>query len=300
MRHTGWMVAAALLLAAAAAPQTLPAAPPERVLVAQQAQTPPQTPKVEWTQASPLAEGMRVAVHGKIVRGAPYSADKSTESVQVLADGNRIVRRTTSHLWRDSEGRTRTEDTNAQGVQSVTITDPTSGETWVLNPQTRTAFRAGVFVYSPKGEGKVTVTTTHRDPAQAPPPPPPPPPPASAGAVGVPGGLFKVEEDTKVEGQVTREDLGQQQLEGLTATGTRTTTVIPAGAIGNEQPIRVVSEQWYSPELQILVLTKFSDPRSGETTFRLVNVSRAEPDRSLFTVPPDYTVKESKIQRRPQ
>jgi len=118
--------------------------------------------------------------------------------------------------------------------------------------------------------------------------------------VGVPGGLFKVEEGVKVEGQVTREDLGRQQLEGITATGTRTTTVIPAGAIGNEQPIRIVSEQWYSPELQILVLTKFSDPRSGETTFRLANVSRAEPDRGLFTVPPDYTVKESKIQRRPE
>ncbi len=72
---------------------------------------------------------------------------------------------------------------------------------------------------------------------------------------------------------------------------------IPAGAIGNEQPIRVVSEQWWSPDLNLIVLTKFSDPRSGETTFRLTNVSRAEPDRGLFIVPPDYTVKESKIQR---
>ena len=316
MKHTAWMATAALLLASAATPQTLPASPIEHALVAQQAHTSLQAPKIERPQPSGVPGGMRVAVHRKIVRGAPYSADKYTESVQVLADGNRIVHRTVSRVWRDSEGRTRTEETGPQGAQSVTITDPASGETWVLDPQTRTAFRAGVFVYDAKGEGKVTITTTHPDGAQAPaPPPPPPPPPASAGAVGVPGGLvrveegvgavgvpgglLKVEEGVKAEGKVTREDLGQQQLEGLAAIGTRTTTVIPAGAIGNEQPIRIVSEQWYSPELQMLVATKFSDPRSGETTFRLTNVSRAEPDRSLFTVPPDYTVKESEIQRQP-
>ena len=241
---------------------------------------------------------MKVSVIGRITRGAPYSADTVTESAQVLADGNRIVRRSATHVWRDSGGRTRTEETNAQGVQSVMITDPTSGETWVLDPQARTAFRSGVFVYGAKGG--VVGGMTAVGPTPPPPLPPPPPPPASAGAVGVTGGLWKAEEGVKVEGQVTREDLGQQKIEGLNVTGTRTTTVIPAGAIGNEQPIKVVSEQWYSPELQLLVLTKFSDPRSGETTFRVTNVSRSEPDRSLFTVPPDYTIKESKIQRVPR
>jgi hypothetical protein len=95
----------------------------------------------------------------------------------------------------------------------------------------------------------------------------------------------------------TREDLGRQTIEGVNAAGTRTTWTIPAGAIGNLQPIRIVSEQWMSPDLRILVLTKHSDPRTGENTYRLQNIVRAEPDRSLFTVPADYTLKESGIRK---
>ena len=98
-------------------------------------------------------------------------------------------------------------------------------------------------------------------------------------------------------GETVREELGTQTVEGVAATGTRTTTTIAAGAIGNLQPIKVVSEQWFSTDLQVLVLTKHSDPRSGDTTYRLVNIVRAEPDRSLFTVPPDYTIKGSGIRQ---
>ena len=101
-------------------------------------------------------------------------------------------------------------------------------------------------------------------------------------------------------GQTTHEDLGQQTIEGVSATGTRTTTEIPAGAIGNDQPIKIVSEQWFSPELQVLVLTNHSDPRTGETTYRLTGIVRAEPARSLFDLPPDYTLKESVIRRQQQ
>jgi hypothetical protein len=98
---------------------------------------------------------------------------------------------------------------------------------------------------------------------------------------------------------VVTENLGQQTVEGVNAAGTRSTTTIPAGAIGNLQPIKVVAEQWLSPDLQILVMTRHSDPRSGDTTYRLQNIVRAEPDRSLFTVPPDFTLKESGI-REPE
>jgi hypothetical protein len=97
--------------------------------------------------------------------------------------------------------------------------------------------------------------------------------------------------------QTTQEALGQQTVEGILATGTRTTRVIPAGAIGNLQPIRVISEEWMSPDLQVFVMTKHSDPRTGETIYRLSNIVRAEPDRSLFTVPPDYTLREPTIRR---
>jgi hypothetical protein len=81
----------------------------------------------------------------------------------------------------------------------------------------------------------------------------------------------------------------------VSAEGTRSTITIPAGEIGNTLPIEVVDETWYSPELQINVMTKHRDPRSGETTYRLTNLSRSEPDRSLFEVPAGYAVQEGKM-----
>jgi hypothetical protein len=86
-------------------------------------------------------------------------------------------------------------------------------------------------------------------------------------------------------------------IEGVAVEGRKTTTVIPAGQIGNEQPLTIVSEEWRSPELQVLVMTRHSDPRSGESTYRLSNIVRAEPDRSLFMVPPDYEIKDTGIRR---
>jgi hypothetical protein len=89
----------------------------------------------------------------------------------------------------------------------------------------------------------------------------------------------------------TKEDLGEQVMEGVTAKGTRTTTVIPAGALGNELPITVTSEEWLSPDLKVLVMTKHADPRSGETTYRLTGITRGEPDPSLFELPAGVTIK---------
>ena len=96
----------------------------------------------------------------------------------------------------------------------------------------------------------------------------------------------------EVAGESTKEDLGQQSIEGVAANGTRTTTVIPAGAIGNEQPITIVSEQWFSPDLEMLVLTRHSDPRVGETTYRLTNINRSEPAASLFEIPAEFKVEQ--------
>ena len=60
----------------------------------------------------------------------------------------------------------------------------------------------------------------------------------------------------------------QKVIEGvLVGRHAGTTIVIPAGAIGNQQPITVTSEQWFSPDLEILVMTRHSDPRSGETSY---------------------------------
>jgi hypothetical protein len=83
-------------------------------------------------------------------------------------------------------------------------------------------------------------------------------------------------------------------VEGVEAEGTRTTVTIPAGAMGNERPLLIVSERWYSAELQTVVMTKHSDPRFGDTTYRLTNISRSEPDHSLFELPADYKVTEGR------
>src|SRR5262249_1300955 len=96
------------------------------------------------------------------------------------------------------------------------------------------------------------------------------------------------------EGKEVTEQLGKQMIEGVEAEGTRSTVTIAAGEIGNDRPIEIVSERWYSPELQLVVMTRHSDPRLGETTYRLTNISRTEQAKSLFEVPVDYTVKEGR------
>jgi hypothetical protein len=236
------------------------------------------------------AGNARFVVETRVTRGAPYAAEAVSEFVQVLSDGNRIVRRTTTRLVRDSEGRTRRETIGAGGtVETVVITDPVSGNTVVLDPATRTARRGGFAMAAMAGargrgsaggtvtvmqggagtwtsatQAEVAVTELART--------------AASGARGRRG-----------EAPPNSEPLGEQTIEGVKATGTRTTTVIAAGAIGNEQPITVVSEQWFSPELQMLILTKHTDPRVGETIYRVSNIVRSEPDHSLFQVPSDYT-----------
>jgi hypothetical protein len=249
----------------------------------------------------------RMALEAKITPGAPYSAEATSETIQVLADGNRINRKSVTRVYRDSEGRTRREELDDTGaVITISIVDPVAHTSYVLNPATRTAYREQVLLRTPmmrsggpgtpgdiisKMEAERRAADRNGDAPPPPPPaprspgapPPPPPPPPAAPAAPMPNR------------EVVTENLGQQTVEGVNATGSRTTTTIPAGAIGNLQPIKVISEQWVSTDLHVLVMTKHSDPRSGETNYRLQSIVRADPDRSLFTVPADYTMKESGI-----
>ena len=94
-------------------------------------------------------------------------------------------------------------------------------------------------------------------------------------------------------GNAQQEPLGKQMIEGIQVEGTRSTLTIEAGKIGNELPIQIVSERWYSPDLQVVVMSKHSDPRVGETVYRLTNIVRSEPSPTLFEVPADYKVDES-------
>ncbi len=238
---------------------------------------------------------MRTAVEARITPGRPYSAEAITESTQALADGNRIARKSMARVYRDSEGRTRREQVNDSGVvESVSIVDPIAHTNFVLLPQTRTGYSEGGGMVGPpikmetdKSRAELAERArTERGRGE--------PDKQSEQSVALPrsaapmaGGRGRI----GGPGETQREELGTQNIEGVAATGTRTTTTIAAGAIGNLQPIKIVSEQWFSADLQVLVLTKYSDPRTGETTYRLANIVRAEPDRSLFTVPADYTIR---------
>jgi len=197
---------------------------------------------------------------GKTVKGAPYSATATTESVQTLKDDNRITRTTTALVYRDSEGRTRTEQTfgavgpfaGKEPRQVTFIQDPVAGFHYVLNARDKTAQQMKAW------DGP--------DPANHP----------------------ARSSDAKTE------SLGTRTIEGVQAEGTRWTFTIPAGQIGNSQPIDVVSERWYSPELQVVILSTHTDPRMGEHTYKLTGISRTEPAKSLFEVPADYTITEGR------
>jgi hypothetical protein len=230
-----------------------------------------------------------LAVETRVTRGKPYTGDAVTEFVQALADGNRIVRRSTTRIYRDGDGRTRRETLGDGGeLQSIVITDPVAAFSLVLDPATRTAARAGANITSVAtidGTGRTTVRVKTSDVADI------------AAAVrkreiekamaAERAGAAIPKAADSVRGIMV--DLGEQSIEGVTARGTRTITVIPAGAIGNEQPLTTISEQWFSTELEVLVMTRHSDPRVGETTYRLTGIVRAEPDKSLFQMPADYT-----------
>ena len=237
---------------------------------------------------------VHLSVESNVVSDAPYSAEAVTEVVQALSDGNRIVKRTVSRVYRDGKGRTRRETLNADGqVTSIVISDPVAHTGYSLDPSNNTARRIGVAVYVTEkntrelklagGSALIVAseggkTTLH----------------ATTGRAVIAGGTESATRHTEFAEQSaasTKEDLGVKSFDGVEAKGARTTTVIPAGAIGNEMPITITSEEWTSPDLKVLLMTRHADPRSGETTYRLTGINRAEPPPSLFEVPAGYTIK---------
>ena len=248
------------------------------------------------------------ALLGTPVQGEPYSATITNESVQTLADGNRIVESTSGTIARDSQGRTR-QDVSLPSIGNLSATsaphlvvihDPVAQTSYTLDLTDKTAQKmpAPPLGPVPPQAGQAPAPGGQAPPpggnvfyarsgnivtASGPLPPPMPPLPLMDG----PKVLMR-----DALGQATTEDLGSQTMEGVFVTGVRTTRTIPAGQIGNEKPISIVSEVWTSPDLKTVVYSKRSDPRMGEQTFRLTGIARSEPDGSLFTVPPDFKIVE--------
>ena len=236
--------------------------------------------------------GAEAGMPGRVVKNAPYSADIVTESTQNLADGNHIRQSTTAKFYRDSEGRTRSEQSvNLNGLaasaslpQVIFISDPVAGVNYALNTKDRTASKSTWTSRGWSGRGGPPPDQAHAGPL-ARRGPGPGPDGAGPGPGPRPHGFNSQ--------NVKTESLGSKNVEGVMADGTRTTMTIPAGQMGNELPIQVVTESWYSAELHAEVLYRHSDPRTGETVRKLANISRSEPSRTMFEAPPDYKVSES-------
>jgi hypothetical protein len=280
--------------------------------------------------------GSEGGVPGPVVKGKPYSARSITESTQMLGDGNRITQRNEAVFHRDAEGRTRREQTlggvgawrAGDPVTLITIHDPVANKTYTLDPAQRIArelrpFRMAIAqAREPLGSASAAASGPLNVAVPAPPvaaPVPPLVPRAGAAAVDVQrdvtvarrseGGGENVQVFSTVPGAAAvyppgttgaytpAEDLGEQVLEGLLVKGTRLTDTIPAGVIGNERPIEIVTERWFSDDIDAMVLQRFSDPRVGETIYRLVNVVRGEPSRDLFQVPQGYEIKVPELPR---
>lgn len=253
--------------------------------------------------------GTEMSLGGKLVKGAPYSAQAVTESTQALSDGNRIINKSVARVFRDSEGRTRREQAikaigsitrGGEPQQAVFISDPVAGTSYSLDPKTMIARKLTPMRFKIQGSYNMKGS-----------------PSVVAGSASVEmttlefdrhDNLIGARSDAQVKRQLESgvalawldknnpsaktEQLGKQDINGVEAEGTRTTVTIAPGEIGNEQAIEIVSDRWFSPELQVIVKTRHVDPRFGENTYQLIDINRAEPARELFEVPAGYKIEE--------
>jgi len=229
--------------------------------------------------SGPFRERMELlgigGMHGKVVTGAPFSASATAETKQTLSDGTTISRTVQTNLFRDAQGRVRREVTMpAVGPLAATgtprtfimIQDPVAGAGYMLDPSKKVA---------------------HKMPQHA---------------HGGPGGDSPDAAHERTRGgdnaNVIKESLGTQTINGVSTQGTRYTRTIPAGQVGNDKPLTIVKEEWYSPDLQIVVQSKHSDPFTGTATYTVTNIQRTAPNATLFSVPSGYTVSDAPFGNR--
>jgi len=272
--------------------------------------------------------------HGRAVKNAPYSAQVINEQQHNLSDGNQIINKSSSATYRDSAGRTRQETRDASGaVRSITIRDTVAGATYILRPESKTAIKlasrpdlahageqarmageAGEKARERAGQARreqgdrivvKRIERTDREPghrihedvrirfsrdaAEGHP---------MAGMEGFSPMIAGAFGDMKWSSKASTKDLGTKEIEGVKAQGKLRSYEIPAGEIGNRNPIVVSTESWYAPDLHVTLLSKRSDPRTGERIYRLENIKREEPAASLFAVPADYSVKDAMANKR--
>ncbi len=193
---------------------------------------------------------------------APFSAVVKTEWTSIMPDGSKSTVYNHRSIARDSSGRVFEErryltphgNTQAAPIRVLEYDDPNRHERFVCRPELRVCKLSRLLVPSM---------------------------PVLQPAGSLPNGA----------GTLTSEDLGRKSIEGLDATGTREITTLNAGVFGNEKPQPVVKEFWYSPRLQINLVTERFDPRvSSVQNIAVTDVNLTEPDPKLFTPPANYRI----------
>ena len=229
---------------------------------------------------------------GEVVKGAPFTAQRTEESTQTLGDGTHINNKSSISYARDSAGRVRREDD-----EWITIYDPVANATYRLNKKNHTGSKVEFI----RGAAKIRLDEINQE---------------RADELKAQSEKALAEEKARQENSVvisdqgtdgsvysfrkdgTEESLGSQVVNGVMADGMRTSYTIPAGDFGNDRPITSTTESWYSPDLHLTVMYKRSDPRGGDVTTQYTGIKRGEPDPSLFQLPAGYTLNQNQEKRR--
>jgi len=227
----------------------------------------------------------------RLVRGAPFSAVLLIETVRFLPDGTRSARTFSSVIYRDERGRIRRDQMYRQmppgaekdQPQRTIIIDPVAGFTYILEHGARLVHRVPITLLSEPGSAssKKTEMSVARAPLGS----------SEILPLGPVGERVQSSQSmgTSFAPETRQEMLGTREIEGVTTEGSRVPRTIPS-AVGNAEPIEAVTERWYSPALQIVILLTQSDPRIGESTYRVTEIKRSDPPARLFAVPADYRI----------
>lgn len=187
---------------------------------------------------------------------APFAATVRTEWIRQLPDGGSISLKNHRAIARDKAGRIFQErrilvpddGKSESGISQIEISDPVLHRLFICVPQ-ELVCQLEVFSAPPFA-----------------------PAPTAGATPNHPGGP-------------TEENLGKQSVSGLETVGTRETTLIPTGQIGNNSPILMRREFWYSPQLGVNLISKREDPRFGVQNFEVTDIILGDPDSKLFEVP---------------
>ena len=227
--------------------------------------------------------GMVIGFKGnlEVVKNQPYKAQAITETRRTLADGSHIAQSTTATVARDNEGRTVRSQKLDNSQTITTIFDPVAKTHIDYTSDPKIAHVLPLPSTTASSGAPVAIGAAYAGSGTEP----------AGGAVGffVQGRVSSSELSSK---HTTTESLGTKTIEGIEVTGTRSTSTIPAGAIGNDEALTTTREEWYSPLLKLVIQSTQNDPRFGQTTYTLEDIQQGPPDEALFQVPPDYKIDE--------